>query len=147
MGALDGRLSLEERETDKQSRCNVQRNLGDEVYRVTPVGRSVALEQKAELVEPRRRELALQTRLYWRLAPAFRVDALELLLNVLGFGRLLPSCVPVDISGSGGAGTDGLEDILSPVSDLSVNWAFRSENLGTYGFSTSLHFLAPFRSK
>ena len=37
LGALNSCLGFEERETDEQRRGDVQRKLGDEVYRVAPV--------------------------------------------------------------------------------------------------------------
>ena len=76
LGALDGQIRLEEREPDEQCRGAVEGDLRDQIRRVAPVSLSIALEQEAELVHPRRRVFALETRLHGGLAAALSVDAL-----------------------------------------------------------------------
>ena len=114
LGALDGRLGLEEREADEERRRDVQRDLRDEVHRVAPVRLGVALQEQAHLVEPRRRVLALEPGLDRGLAAALGVDRLELVLDADRLGGLLPGRVPVDVRRRGRAGTDSLKDVLSP---------------------------------
>lgn len=81
LGALNGRLGLEECEADEQRRRNVQRNLRYEINGITPVCLRIAFEQQDHLIPPRRRVNPSQPRLYRRLAAALRVNALEVFLD------------------------------------------------------------------
>ena len=148
LGALDGQIRLEEREPDEQGGRAVEGDLRDEVRRVAPVGLSIALEEKAELVHPRSRVFALETRLHGGLAAALSVDALEVLLDTRSLRRLRPRSVPIDISGGSGTGTDSLEDVLSPEEKIGMSYEGRPRDEDkTYGFSESSHLRAPFLSK
>ena len=112
MCALQSVFGLEEREPDEETRNDVERDLGEEIGRVAPVGLAVALEELSDLVRPVRGEFVLVRRLHGRLTSALGVDALELLLEVGGLFAGLPLFVPVELARGRCTSADDGQDVL-----------------------------------
>ena len=86
LGTLDRILCVEERETDEQARHDVERQLRNDIRRITPVGLRISLKQRGDLVRPRCRKLALKRGLYCWALTAFGMNLLNLRLEVRSLG-------------------------------------------------------------
>ena len=112
LSALQRILSLEESETDEKTSEDVECHLSHDEAWVSPVIRGITFDQDTELVEPGSSEFTVVGSRGRRLATAFGMNTVDLLLKFLGFARLDPDVMPVSLRVSGRASTSDSQNVF-----------------------------------